>query len=282
MGNLDLYRCEMKEAERVYKIGLFSRINQVTVKTLRHYDEIGLLKPDYIDEENGYRYYTSAQMPILHQILALREIGFTLEEIREVQSGTSERNLLMRKKSELVRRIAEETMKLSKVESYLSKGEEDSEYHVVLKEIPEVIVASMRKILPDYGALFSFMPQMGAEMERLGCECAIPEYCFNIYHDGEYKDHNIDTEMCEAVTEQKEDSDMITFKRIPRVEQAACLLHKGSYNDFPKAYAAIFRFIEENGYEILDHPRESYIDGAWNKDSVDEWLTEIQVPIKKM
>ena len=72
------YKCEIKE-ERLYKIGMFSKMNHVTLKTLRYYDTIGLLKPSYIDEVNGYRYYTSKQLPILHQILALREAGFSLE-----------------------------------------------------------------------------------------------------------------------------------------------------------------------------------------------------------
>ena len=275
------YKCEIKE-ERLYKIGMFSKMNHVTLKTLRYYDTIGLLKPSYIDDTNGYRYYTSKQLPILHQILALREAGFTLDEIKQVQKGVSEKKLLERKRSEIIKQIAEETLKLSKVESYLSSSSTNMEYPVIIKELPEAIVASMRTIIPNYDSLFSIVPPMGAEMERLGCECAQPEYCFNIYHDGEYKEVDIDVEICEAVTELKKDSDMVKFKRIPKVEMAACVLHKGDYKYFPKAYSAVIRFIEENGYEIIDSPRESYIDGVWNKDSVEEWLTEIQFPIRKI
>lgn len=277
----DEYQCEIKEQERLYKIGVFSKMNHITIKALRHYDNIDLLKPGYVDEVNGYRYYTSEQLFSLHRILALREAGFSLEEIKEVQTGKSEKQLLEKKKREIIKRISEETLKLSKVESYLASKDLEYEYHIVTKELPEVIVASMRKIMSDYNSLFSIIPPMGEEMERLGCECAQPEYCFNIYHDGEYKESNIDVEVCEAVTEKKEDSELIQFKKIPRVELAACVLHKGDYKDFPKAYSAIVRFVEENGYKIIDNPRESYIDGVWNKDSVDEWLTEIQFPIRK-
>lgn len=119
-------------------------------------------------------------------------------------------------------------------------------------------------------------------MERLNCVCAIPEYCFNIYHDGEYKEENIDVEICEAVTEMKENSEMITFKKIPKVETAACVLHKGPYYEFPKAYAALMCWVEENGFELIDDPRESYIDGAWNQDSEKNWLTELQFPVRKL
>lgn len=276
------YKCERKEGITLYKIGLFSQMNRVTVKALRYYDDIDLLKPAYVDEHSGYRYYTSAQLPALHQILALRQMGFTLEEIKKVQDGMSEKKLLLKKKSELMRKIAEVTIKLSQVECYLLQKDVDMEYHVILKELPEVIVASMRTIIPNYRALFDIESPMGAEMERLGCTCPVPEYCFNIYHYDEYKECDIDVEICEAVTEKKENSNMLTFKIMEKVEIAACALHKGSYEELPKAYAAVLKWVEENGFEIIDYPRESYIDGIWNKDSEEDWLTEIQVPVKKV
>ncbi|MDP2844299.1 MAG: MerR family transcriptional regulator [Acetobacterium sp.] len=258
-------------------------MNRVTIKALRHYDEIGLLKPATIEKFTGYRYYTSEQLPLLHQILALREMGFTLDEIKKIQGGTPEKDLLLQKRLELLKRIAQDTLRLSQVESYLVKNDDESAgYHVILKELPQVIVASLRTTIPNYNALFSVVPPMGAEMERLGCVCAVPEYCFNIYHDGEYRETDVDVEICEAVTAAQEDSEMLKFKVIERVENAACVLHKGPYEGFPNAYNAVLKWVERNGYEIIDHPRESYIDGVWNKDSAADWLTEIQFPVKKI
>ena len=86
-----------KLPQKLYKIGMFAQMNRVTIKALRHYDDIGLLKPEYVDEINGYRYYTSAQLPQLHRILAMRELGFSLEEIKKVNDGVSEKDLLIRK-----------------------------------------------------------------------------------------------------------------------------------------------------------------------------------------
>lgn len=278
----EIYKCEKKEDTILYKIGMFSQMNRVTIKALRHYDDLGLLKPADIDKFTGYRYYTSQQLPILHQILALRQMGFSLEEIKMVQSGKSEMELLQKRKCELIKKIAEETMKLSQVECYLLQNDQDMDYHIILKELPEVIVASLRTVIPDYDALFAIVPPMGAEMERLGCICAVPQYCFTLYHDGEYKEENIDVEVCEAVTEKKQDSDMLTFQTIEKVETAACVLHKGSYSGFPKAYASVLRWAEDNGFEIIDNPRESYIDGVWNKDLEAEWLSEIQFPVRKV
>jgi DNA-binding transcriptional MerR regulator len=267
----------------MYKIGLFSKMNRVTVKTLRYYDEIGLLKPAYIDDFTSYRYYTTDQLPVLHQILTLRQMGFTIEEITDIRKGLSLEKLLYNKKEQLLQTIAEDTRKLAQVEHYLNaeNGGFLMNYNVIIKELPEVIVASMRRIVSSYNDFFTILPSMGDEMGRLGCICAVPEYCFNIYHDGEYKEENIDVEICEAVVEAKENSTMVKFKHIASVPQAACVLHKGPYSTLGNAYGAVFKWMEDNGYELSGHPRESYIDGIWNKETEDDWLTEVQFPLNQ-
>jgi hypothetical protein len=141
--------------------------------------------------------------------------------------------MALEKKKSTDKEIVKETMKLSQVESYLFQNEQDIGFHVNLKGLPEVIVTSMRTVIAEYDVLFNIVPPMGAEMERLGCSCAAPEYCFNIYQDGEYKEENIDVEIYEAVTVKKEDSHMITFKTMEKAE-AACVLHKGFYKGFQK------------------------------------------------
>lgn len=269
-----------KIEEKLYRIGMFSKMNQVTIKALRYYDEVGLLRPRFIDPDNGYRYYSSSQVEPLHRLLALRRIGYSIEEIKRVQDGESEQRILQKKKQQLLKEISDRMGMLSQIEGYLQQDEEN--YHMVVKRLPEVIVASTRKIIPNFDALFSSIPAMGAEMERAGCVCAEPEYCFNIYHDNEYKEENIDIEVCEAVTELKEDVGDLKFRCIPEVPAALCIMHKGSYEFLPKAYAAAVKFAENNGYEIIDSARENCIDGVWNKESEDDWLTEIQIPVRKI
>ncbi|MGL9728731.1 MerR family transcriptional regulator [Enterococcus sp. DIV0756] len=271
--------CEKIE-EKLYRIGMFSKMNQVTIKTLRYYDEVGLLRPRFIDPDNGYRYYSSSQLEPLHRLLALRRIGYSIEEIKQVQDGESEQRILQRKKQQLLKEISDRMSMLSQIEGYLQQNEDN--YHMVIKKLPEAIVASMRKIVPNFNALFSTIPEMGAQMEKAGCVCAVPEYCFNIYHDNEYKEENIDIEVCEAVTEMKEAVGDLKFKQIDEVPEAVCTMHKGSYKGIPKAYAAAIKFVEDNGYEIIDSARENYIDGIWNKDCEEDWLTEIQIPVRKI
>lgn len=268
-----------KIEENLYRIGMFSKMNQITIKTLRYYDEVGLLHPRFIDPDNGYRYYTSSQLAPLHRIMALRNIGYSIEELKRVQDGESEQRILQRKKQQLLAEIAERMTMLSQIEGYMQQ--EETNYHMVVKQLPEVIVASTRTTIPNHNALFTIMPEMGMRMEKAGCVCAIPEYCFTIYHDNEYKEEAIDVEICEAVTQMNESADGLTFKTIAEVPEAICTMHKGPYQTLPNAYAAAMQFAEANGYEIIDAFRENYIDGIWNKESESDWLTEIQIPVKK-
>ncbi len=273
--------CKEKEAPALYRIGMFAAMNHVTIKTLRHYDEQGLLKPMYLDEVNGYRYYLASQIADLHQILALKNMGFSLEDIRAIQNGKPEKELLLSKKQEILREIAQLTSKLAFVESYLAEERMELSAPVLIKSLPEVIVATMRQRIESYDSLFDMMPAMGAEMEKLGCICAEPAYCFIKYLEEGYKEENILIETCEAVTEVKKDTEQLQFKVLPKVEEAACIFHKGSYDTLSKSYDSLLKFIEDNGYLIRGNIRESYIDGVWNKDSEEEWLTEIQIPVCK-
>lgn len=271
----------------MYSIGMFSQICRVTPKTLRHYDEIGLLRPARIDRFTGYRYYTTGQLPRMNQIQSLRQMGFSLTEIIALLDGGAEpetiRALLELKRGELAARIREDGQRLRLVENILRKGTLMMEnYNVTIKELPEVIVAYLRTVIQSYDDLFHLMPEvLGPEMERLGCKCAEPEYCFNVYHYEEYRDHDIDVSLCQAVTERKEDSDVAKFQTIARVPQAACLLHKGPYRTLRNAYTFAAQWIEQNGYRLAGPPRESYTDGIWNKESEEDWLTELQFPVEK-
>ena len=272
--------CKEKVDDTHYKIGMFAAMNHVTVKTLRFYEEQGLLLPALIHPETGYRYYTLSQMAVLHQITALKLAGFTLEEIARINSGANEEAVLLKKKAELLERIAELTRQIAVVDGYLSKKKIGLSAPVLIKTIPETTVACMRIRLESYDCLFDRMPEMGALMEEAGCICALPEYCFTNYLEPGYKDEDILVEICESVVEAKKEIGDLRFKTLPEI-QAACIFHKGSYRTFSESYETVLRYIEENGYEIAGQIRESYIDGVWNKEDESQWLSEIQVPVRR-
>jgi effector-binding domain-containing protein len=83
------------------------------------------------------------------------------------------------------------------------------------------------------------------------------------------------------VTSFGKDTETIKFKKIEKINHAACVYHKGPYSSIGNAYAHLFKWIEDNGYLLSDNPRESYIDGIWNKKDENDWLTELQIPIIK-
>lgn len=271
--------CDNNGNDYLYRIGLFAQINHITVKTLRFYEEQGILLPAKTDEETGYRYYTMGQMDTLHRILALKEAGFTIEDIKRLETAEDKEALLRRKKNEILAKIAQLTLQLSKMEGYMSEGVASISFPVMIKRLPPVKCAIMESTINSYDELFTLMPQMGEYMYECGCECAVPEYCFTAYLDDGFKEDNIRIQTCQAISAHKKDSDKLMFKVLPETD-AACVFHRGSYSSLPETYAAVLRYVETNNYEICGNIRENYIDGIWNKDSEEEWLTEIQVPVK--
>ena len=268
------------------KIGEFSHLMQVTVKTLRHYEQKGLLIPEEVDPWTGYRFYSIGQMLRLNSIRQLQRLGFSLEEIKDLFEGESH-----------VPSIEQLTMKIEETEKLLqqllarrSQLQEwvDSRKKVKIMEkfsiqsLPEVIVASHREVIADYSALGMLCYSViGPEMQRLGCKCPPPGYCFTIEHQQEYTPTNIDIEYCEQVEEMGADSSIIQFKRLPEVPKALCMKHYGPYERFYESFTEAFAYLEEKGYKIAGHPRTCYIDGIWNQEDPEKWLSIIQIPVEQ-
>lgn len=276
----------MKTTKIKFKIGEFSKLNQVTVKTLRHYEEIGLLVPEQVDKWTGYRYYGVCQLGRMNTIRYLKGLGFALEEIRELFDAGQmrpSRELIAAKTAEcravllrLERRMAE----LERLEKELAKPKKMEK--VFIRELPAIVVASHRRVIAGYDELFDLCPNViGPEMARLGCQCPEPGYCFTIDHTEEYKTHDIDIEYCEAVTRRGTDSELVRFKELEAVPAAVCMYHHGNYNALPQTFAQLYAYVENEGYKLAGSPRFSYIDGIWNKQNEEEWLTEIQIPVSR-
>jgi len=269
----------------MYTIGNFSKINKVTAKALRLYDEMGLLKPEHVDSFTGYRYYSNSQLPRMNRILALKGMGFALSEIKKVIEDEKTINVLLESKlRETMQEIQQGNIRLLNIKGYLEgmKGDNLMDYDIIIKELPECIVYTKRMIVDGYDSYFKEIPAIGEEVTAANpnLKCAVPEYCFIIYHDEEYKEKDIDIEYCEAVTEFGNETENIKFKKMDAVPEAACIFHRGPYETISVSYGKINSWMEKNGYEKAMPERESYIDGIWNKENPEEWLTEIQIPVK--
>lgn len=267
------------------KIGEFSKMMQVTVKTLRHYEQRGLLVPNEVNEWTGYRYYSISQMQRLNTIRGLQRQGFTLEEIKEMLEGGGQMpsvDLLTQKIEETERQLQLLMERRSQLLKWMDSHKQiNTMEKFSIQSLPEIIVVSHREVIPDYSALgLLCVNKIGPEMQRLGCKCPPPGYCFTIEHQQEYSSDNIDIEYCEQVEEMGEDSNIIQFKRLPAVAKALCMKHMGPYERFYESYTEAFSYMEQQGYKVAGHPRTCYIDGAWNKDNPEEWLSIIQIPIE--
>lgn len=266
------------------KIGNFAQISQVSVKTLRYYDEIGLLKPAQIDRFTGYRFYTIEQLPRLNRILALKELGFSLEQITQVMdqglSADELRGILRLKQAELQLRLQTDQDMLSRIETRLRQIEQENQmptYEVVIKNIEPMAIASTRGIIPSY-------PEQGGLWNLLGRYLELNKVqpvgaCFTLYHSDEPE---IDAEVCEPVSAVIKTSEPIQSYILPGVEAVASTIHHGPFVTIGEGYNALIKWIEENGYQICGPCREIYLRPSHNGSQTDpQTLTEIQFPVRK-
>ncbi len=264
----------------MYRIGEFSKLGKTTIKTLRFYEKQGLLKPARIDEYTGYRYYQGGQLIDLARIVALRQTGFSIEEIKDFTRGKDLFSFLDEKRAELEKAQSDVAEKLRRI-NYLSERK-IMEKEVVVKKIPEYTVYYADGVLEKYSDAGAFILQSAEKCLALNpdIKCVKPDYGFMTYLDGEYKEKNVKVRYCQAVERAGTESEDIKFETLKPIT-AACIYHKGSYETLSESYGFLLSWIEENGYAADGYIRETYIDGVWNKDDPKDYLTEIQVPVKK-
>ncbi len=270
------------------RIGDFSRIARVSVQTLRYYDDLGLLKPVDVDRFTGYRYYTFDQLPRLHRILALKDLGLSLEEIaRLLQDEPSVEQLmgmLRLKETELKERVDEELFRLERVRARLRHIEQEKtmpSYEVVLKKLEPQIVAGVRGMIPAYPEQRPLWEELGKFLSAKKISTNGP--CLTLYYSEE---PDIDAEVCEAVAREHPGGEKVKFHTLPEVEQAACVAHHGPFTTIGDAYGFLTKWMESNGYECIGPVREVYLceakrEGARVDQNDPETVTEIQYPVQK-
>lgn len=268
------------------KIGEFSRLCRVTVRTLRHYQEIGLFEPEIIDEWTGYRYYSVGQFQKMQSIKMLKELGFSLEEIRELYEDDTHYPSAKALEEKIrvceleLQRLKERNAQLKEMLKFQKKKQKMK--NITIEKLPAFIAATHRTKIESYECLGRVCCEVIApEMMRLGCQCPEPGYCYSIEYGG-YRPKDIDIEYVERVLEKGTDSSIIKFKEIPEVPTAVCMKVYGPYDRLYQAYQDVFAWIEKEGYQIVGNPRANYVDGIWNEENPEKWLTIIQVPVAKV
>jgi len=256
------------------RIGDFSKLGKVSVKTLRYYESESLLVPAYIDPWNGYRYYLPEQLNELGLIREYRSAGFSISEIKEILSDGDPRQHL-----DTLRRNLEE--RISKIDS-ITERISNMSYNYEIKTLKPCTVAYMHGTIPSYADLTSFVFRFAELCQQSNPQLRCSEdYCFVTYTCPEYQEKDIELTYSQQVDEAGKETDEIKFRDLEETV-AVCVKHYGSYDRLGEAYAFAMGVIQKEGYEISDSARECYIDGCWNKENEEEWLTEIQIPIRIM
>ena len=270
----------------MFKIGEFARFNRTTVKALRHYDALGLLQPGEVDAFTGYRYYTAEQMPRLSRILAMRDLGFSLEEIRLVldrdpdAAGWSD--LLAYKHAEIRAHLSAEQDRLARIEALMKRQERGGisvSQDVVVKKVDPVQVASIRAIIPDYGEQQPLWDEIFSWMERNHVKMAPPLTA--VFFDIGYKDSQVDVEVACPIASTAPGAGRVVVRMLPGATEMATVVHTGPYESMPSTYAALMHWIEDNRYAIVGPNRELYWKTPGESADASEFVTEIQIPIVK-
>ncbi|MFV0424254.1 MAG: MerR family transcriptional regulator [Bacilli bacterium] len=272
----------------MYKIGEFSRLSKITVRMLRHYDEVNLLKPIHIDQFTGYRYYSSSQLSKSRYIVLYRDMGFGVDEIKElINSNTSDvEKLLLNKLEETSNSISKENdrLKLIKIRMKSLGKESNMKNKVEVKSISSIKVISLRNIIPNYYAEGDLWAKLGkyAEENKIEVTNDVESTGITIYYDDEWKQDDCDVEVCMKVKVLGKSTGDIVFKEIEAIEKVACINVEGNYDKLSEGYATLGQWIEENDYTICGNCRQINIKHPSNERNPDKYLTEIQIPIDKL
>ncbi len=269
------------------KIGDFSKLAQVSVKTLRYYAELGLLSPAWIDRFTGYRYYTPEQLPRLNRILALKDLGLSLEQIagllNEDLPPAELRGMLRMKATELEQIVAEERARLARVEARLEQvGQEGGApaYDVVLKSLPRRRILGLRRTVAAYHEVWELLNLLCTHMEAHQLERDATHPCLILYHDAEYREQRVDIEVAAIPARPIPTGPGMTARTLTEIPQAACTVHHGRLESLPRAYHALLSWIERNGYQAGTPHREVYLQGPQGDSPGEQIVVEVQFPIQ--
>lgn len=281
----------------MFKIGDFSQLGQISVRMLRHYDKMGLLKPGQVDKWTGYRYYTIEQLPRLHRIQALRDLGLSLQQVADLVEGDPApdllRNMLARKQHELQRALQEENARLRRVEARLRQIERAGEplpYDVALKPVPVQNIIAVRAVVPalaDMGEMRDHMLRqlygwLDTQGVPYGDEIAV-------YHHQSYTDTHIDMSLGvlvqPALVKTLEESGL-TAQKLPAAAQAASIIHRGAVWDIADVVSGLYQWLGTNGYASTGPFREIHLFGreidVFAAGQQDDVVFEILVPVTRL
>jgi len=271
----------------MFSIGEFARHGRVSVRMLRHYDAIGLLRPASVDAASGYRFYEASQLAELNRIIALKDLGFTLQQVQAIlddQVSPAElRGMLKLRRAEIHDQIEAETSRLARVEARLLSIEEDGRVPadgVVVKRLGPLMVGELtgtaagwepEAITPVIRPLYT---DLFCRLASAAVTAAGPAIAY--YEDAPGGEGAIVVHAAVPLVAGSAGDGGFNVVELAEIERAAAIIHHGSMDDVLSTGQALARWIDANGYQSVGYPREITLE--WSPDP-DQWVTELQQPI---
>lgn len=271
------------------KIGDFSKLSQISIRMLRHYDEMGLLHPESVDAFTGYRYYTVGQLSEAFRITMLKQMGFSLSAIRTIIDSYSRTEDLVQYLQVQLEQTKQELFasqeRLQLIETAITRLRKDEsmmKYDVTVKEMPARYVASLRRIIPAYDKEGLLWNQMREETEAHGIkmEMAHPPFSAAIFHDADFKETDPDVEIQFAVVGEYPDTEYVHFKTESPVFVASAV-YTGSYDMITDAYRAVAEWVNANGYAFNGPMFAIYHTSPACESDPNKLVTEVCFPVQK-
>ena len=263
------------------KIGEFSRLGQVSIRTLRHYDEIGLLHPQLVEEGSGYRYYSVKQLERLAQIVLLREFTFSLKEIQQLlqEDATKFTAALEKKEQEIEQEIQRDRFRQQQIHQMMQRMQHTEEYPVTLKKIPACSIVSLRRTVKSFyheGLLWEeFLTLLISQSVTLPTAA---DQFLTIFHDEEYLEEWVEIEV--AIVSDHPVQPPLQKRQLSELNPAAIIMVEGNYHQLPEAYRSFAGWLEEHPeYALLKAPRQICHVGPEHTSNPEDYLTELQLPL---
>lgn len=270
----------------MFTIGDFARHGRVSVRMLRHYDAIGLLRPAHVDPASGYRHYTAAQLARLNRIIALKDLGFVLQQVQAIvdeKIGVEElRGMLRLRRAELESARAEAEARLVQVEARLRAIETEGHMptnDVVVKTIPAVRVAELTATAAGFGpedigpVIGPLHDELFSRLDSAGITPTGPGVAY--YEDAPEGNGRISVHAAVQVSAPLQDGAFRVLD-LPPLGRAATIVHRGSMDTVVPTAQMLARWTATNGYRAQGYPREVSLECPENQD---DWVTELQVPV---
>ncbi len=276
----------------MFSIGEFSRIARVTARQLRYYEKLGLLKPERIDAETGYRYYSGYQLPRLNRILVLKDLGLSLDQIGRLLDenvpAQQIQGMLKMKKAQLEQTVRDELSRILSIEDRLRQIEDTgafSEEDVLLKAVPARHFLSIRQTMPSVAEAFGLMRELHRLLPQRAGKGALGRFAI-LFHSDSFDTENVDLEMGFLLVHEWIDTmtlsegRTLTVRTIPAIDTMATMVCVGIAHHV-SSYGALGIWIEKNNFQLAGPGWEVFVE-PFQPGEEDTAVIEIQLPVTRI